>query len=146
MRDAFHDDLDSIEATLVEMAQLVNRAMERATTALLTSDLKLAEEVISDDDRIDEMQHELDDKTLNVMARQQPVARDLRTLVTSLRMSADLERMGDLAHHIAKLARMRYPNCAVPEELHQRAFDSVMEHKTKLKNIEELKFDGFLRV
>ena len=57
MRDAFHDDLDSIEATLVEMAQLVNRAMERATTALLTSDLKLAEEVISDDDRIDEMQH-----------------------------------------------------------------------------------------
>ncbi len=61
MRDAFHDDLDSIEATLVEMAQLVNRAMERATTALLTSDLKLAEEVISDDDRIDEMQHELDD-------------------------------------------------------------------------------------
>ena len=107
MRDAFHDDLDSIEATLVEMAQLVNRAMERATTALLTSDLKLAEEVISEDDRIDEMQHELDNKTLNVMARQQPVARDLRTLVTSLRMSADLERMGDLAHHIAKLARMR---------------------------------------
>lgn len=117
MRDAFHDDLDSIEATLVEMAQLVSRAMERATTALLTSDLKLAEEVISEDDRIDEMQHELDDKTLNVMARQQPVARDLRTLVTSLRMSADLERMGDLAHHIAKLARMRYPACAVPPEL-----------------------------
>jgi len=117
MRDAFHDDLDSIEATLVEMAQLVNRAMERATTALLTSDLKLAEEVISEDDRIDEMQHELDDKTLNVMARQQPVARDLRTLVTSLRMSADLERMGDLAHHIAKLARMRYPACAIPPEL-----------------------------
>jgi phosphate transport system protein len=117
MRDAFHDDLDSIEATLVEMSQLVSRAMERATTALLTSDLKLAEEVISEDDRIDEMQHELDDKTLNVMARQQPVARDLRTLVTSLRMSADLERMGDLAHHIAKLARMRYPNCAVPDEL-----------------------------
>jgi phosphate transport system protein len=117
MRDAFHDDLDSIEATLVEMAQLVNRAMERATTALLTSDLKLAEEVISDDDRIDEMQHELDDKTLNVMARQQPVARDLRTLVTSLRMSADLERMGDLCHHIAKLARMRYPEVAVPAEL-----------------------------
>ena len=117
MRDAFHDDLDSIEATLVEMAQLVNRAMERATTALLTSDLKLAEEVISEDDRIDEMQHELDNKTLNVMARQQPVARDLRTLVTSLRMSADLERMGDLCHHIAKLARMRYPEVAVPTEL-----------------------------
>jgi phosphate transport system protein len=51
------------------------------------------------------------------MARQQPVAQDLRILVTSLRMSADLERMGDLCHHIAKLARMRYPNVSVPTEL-----------------------------
>ena len=60
MRDAFHDDLDSIEATLVEMAQLVNRAMERATTALLTADLKIAEEVISDDSKIDALHHDLD--------------------------------------------------------------------------------------
>ncbi len=117
MRDAFHDDLDATRVTLVEMCNLVGHAMERATTALLTADLKLAEEVISDDDRIDALHHDLDARILNLMARQQPVAGDLRTLVTSIRMSADLERMGDLADHIAKVARMRYPATAVPPEL-----------------------------
>jgi phosphate transport system protein len=117
MRSAFHDDLDSVGQTLIDMGGRVGRAMELATTALLSADLKLAEEVISDDDHIDSMQHDLDAKTLSLLARQQPVAGDLRTLVTSLRMSADLERMGDLAHHIAKLARMRYPAHAVPDEL-----------------------------
>jgi phosphate transport system protein len=96
---------------------LVKAAVENATTALLTADLSLAEKVIADDLIIDEIQHELDAKTINLIARQSPVATDLRALVTSLRMSADLERMGDLAHHIAKSARMRYPATAVPPEL-----------------------------
>ncbi len=117
MRDAFHEDLDSINQTLVEMSTLVAGAMGRATTALLTANLELAEEVIADDDRVDAIQHELDNKTRDVMARQQPVASDLRNLVTSLRMSADFERMGDFAHHAARIARMRYPNSAVPAEL-----------------------------
>jgi phosphate transport system protein len=91
--------------------------MSQASTALLTADLAVAEKVIQEDDVIDNIQHELDAKTIGLMARQQPVASDLRTLVTSLRMSADLERMGDLANHIAKQARMRYPNSAVPPEL-----------------------------
>jgi phosphate transport system protein len=91
--------------------------MTHATTALLTANLELAEEVIAEDDRIDTIQHDLDNKTLEVMARQQPVASDLRNLVTSLRMSADFERMGDFAHHIARIARMRYPSSAVPAEL-----------------------------
>ena len=117
MRDAFHEDLDSINQTLVDMSTLVAGAMGRATTSLLTANLELAEEVIADDDRVDAIQHELDNKTLDVMARQQPVASDLRNLVTSLRMSADFERMGDFAHHIARIARMRYPNKAVPTEL-----------------------------
>lgn len=117
MRDAFHDDLDAINQTLVDMANLVGSAMNRATTALLTADLALAEEVIAEDDHIDAIQHDLDAKTLNLMARQQPVASDLRTLVTSLRMSADFERMGDFCHHIARIARMRYPATAVPPEL-----------------------------
>jgi phosphate transport system protein len=77
----------------------------------------MAEKVIQEDAVIDEIQHDLDARTINLMARQQPVASDLRTLVTSLRMSADLERMGDLAHHIAKAARMRFPSTAVPPEL-----------------------------
>lgn len=117
MRDAFHDDLDSITQTLIDMGGRVGRSMELATTALLKADLQLAEQVISDDDAIDSMQHELDAKTLNLLARQQPVAGDLRTLVTSLRMSADIERMGDMSHHIAKVARMRYPERAVPPVL-----------------------------
>lgn len=117
MRDAFHDDLDAINQTLVDMATLVASAMDRATTALLTADLALAEEVIAEDDHIDAIQHDLDAKTLSLMARQQPVASDLRALVVSLRMSADFERMGDFCHHIARLARMRYPATAVPPEL-----------------------------
>lgn len=117
MRDAFHDDLDSIGVVLVDMSHRVSRAMELATTALLTADLQLAEQVISEDVQIDNIQHDLDAKALSLLARQQPVAGDLRTIVTSLRMSADIERMGDLAHHIAKIARMRYPSVAVPLEL-----------------------------
>jgi len=116
MRNAFHDDLDAITQSLVDMALLVKKATADATTALLTADLSLAEKVIAQDDVIDSMQHELDSKTMNLLATQQPVASDLRVLVTSLRMSADLERMGDMAHHIAKLARMRYPATAVPSE------------------------------
>ena len=97
MRNAFHDELDGIGLTLLQMAGLVKVAMNDATSALLTVDLNSAEKVIAADDVIDEIQHELDARTINLMARQQPVASDLRTLVSSLRMSADFERMGDLA-------------------------------------------------
>ena len=119
MRNAFQEELDSIHQTLVNMGKIVEESMSAATRALLEPNLELAEKVIKEDDTIDDMQHELDDRTMMIIARQSPVAGDLRTLVTSLRMSADLERMGDMAHHIAKLARMRYPNCAVPEELRE---------------------------
>ena len=117
MREQFQEELNAVSATLVQMAGLVQTAMENATTALLTADLALSEKVIADDAIVDEIQHELDARAINLIARQSPVASDLRTLVSSLRMSADLERMGDLAHHIAKSARMRYPSTAVPPEL-----------------------------
>ena len=117
MRDAFHQEIDEITHTLVEMTNLVKRAMNNATQALIESNLQLAEDVIRQDEVVDNMQHELDARTMLVLAKQQPVASDLRTLVTSLRMSADLERIGDMAHHIAKSARIRFPNCAVPNEL-----------------------------
>ena len=149
MRDAFHDELDGISASLLQMAGLVKAAMADATSALLGSDLALAEKVIQDDDVIDNIQHDLDARTISLMARQQPVASDLRALVTSLRMSADLERMGDLAHHIAKQARMRFPNCAVPAELTSTIEDmgrvavaiidklsAVMEHRDTVRALE----------
>lgn len=149
MRNAFHDELDAIGTTLLQMAGLAKIAMHDATTAILTVDLNCAEKVIAADDVIDEIQHELDARTINLMARQQPVASDLRTLVTSLRMSADLERMGDLAHHVAKQARMRYPNSAVPAELIPTItamglvadklvdkLSSVMEHRDTVRALE----------
>ena len=117
MRDAFHEELDAIQATLVTMGEMVATAMSRSSEALLKADVKIAEQVISEDEKLDTLHHDLEARAINLMARQQPVAQDLRILVTSLRMSADLERMGDLCHHIAKLARMRFPEVAVPSEL-----------------------------
>jgi len=117
MREAFHDELDRIDAALVEMSHLVGSAMSRATTALLEADLSLAEGVISADDVVDRLYRDTEHRAFEVLARQQPVAGDLRRVVTSLRMVVELERMGDLALHIAKVARMRYPSSAVPQEL-----------------------------
>jgi phosphate transport system protein len=97
---------------------MASDAIHSATRALLEADLKIAEEVISYDEKIDLYQHDLDTRIIDIIARQQPVASDLRALVTALRMSADLERMGDLAHHIAKVARLRHPEKVVPAELH----------------------------
>lgn len=123
MRDQYHEDLDALEGMLVEMTRLVGSAINRATQALLDGDLEIAQSVISADREIDGMYEEAERRALDLLARQQPVARDLRTIVTSLRMVADLERMGDLALHIAKLARMRYPAKAVPPGLS----DTILE-------------------
>jgi phosphate transport system protein len=117
MREQFHDELQGLSDIMVEMTRLVGSAVSRATTALLDGDLTLAETVISADEKVDALQLELEERSLTLLARQQPVATDLRVVVTGLRMSADLERMGDLARHVAKLARMRYPDSAIPPEL-----------------------------
>ncbi len=117
MRDAYHHELDAVSDALVAMSELVGSGMSRATTALLEADLRLAESVISADEQIDALYRETEARAFDLLARQQPVASDLRTLVTSLRMVADLERMGDHALHVAKIARRRYPISAVPTEL-----------------------------
>ena len=117
MRDAFHEELDHTSDQLVEMTRLAGSGMARATTALLDADLAVAESVIAADEQVDRIQRELDELALDLLARQQPVATDLRTIVTAMRMSADLERMGDLARHVAKVARRRYPDSAVPPAL-----------------------------
>jgi phosphate transport system protein len=117
MRDAFHEDLDTISDQLVEMTRLAGSAMARATTALLDADIQLAESVIEADKELDRLRERLDALSIDLLARQQPVATDLRMVVTSMRMSADLERMGDLARHVARAARRRFPDSAVPEGL-----------------------------
>jgi phosphate transport system protein len=117
LRTAFQDELDGVTQSLSDLSSLVSSAITQATHALLTADLSEAEAVIAADDCVDEIQHELDARIIDIIARQQPVASDLRALVTALRMSADLERMGDMAHHIAKITRLRHPGAAVPSEL-----------------------------
>jgi phosphate transport system protein len=117
MRDAYYDQLDGIVADLVTMTQTVREAVERATTALLTTDADAAESVIAGDKALDAFRDEIEGRAFELMATQQPVAGDLRMLVATLRMVADLERMGDLAVHVAKIARMRMPDQAVPPTL-----------------------------
>jgi phosphate transport system protein len=118
MRAAYHEELTAITSGLEQMAHLADSAIGRATTALLDADLQLAETVIAADDQLDQLQRDLEQQAIDILARQQPVATELRTVVTALRISADLERSGDLAVHVAKLARRRYPDHAVPSELH----------------------------
>ncbi|MER6085443.1 phosphate signaling complex protein PhoU [Streptomyces sp. NPDC001833] len=117
MREAYHEELASISEGLVDMANRVGSVLGRATGALLDADLQLSESVISAHSKVEELQRDLDDRAIAVLARQQPVATDLRVVVTSLRMSADLERCSVLAQHVAKLARLRYPGQAVPQDL-----------------------------
>ena len=117
MRTVFHDELDQITSDLLGIADLVRTACADATTALLQADVQLADKVIAGDRDIDAKRADLDSHAIDLLARQSPVATDLRTIVTSMRMSADLERMGDLARHVAKLARLRYPEHAVPDEV-----------------------------
>jgi phosphate transport system protein len=117
IRSVFQDELDNVSQSLVDLTAMVSTSMTKATTAILSCDLKLAEEVIATDVKIDDYQHETDSRIIDIIARQQPVARDLRALVAALRMGSDLERMGDLSNHVAKVARLRHPNAAVPPEL-----------------------------
>lgn len=117
IRSVFQDELDGVSQSLVDLTEMVALSISKATTSILSCDLKLAEEVIATDDHIDEFQHELDARIIDIIARQQPVASDLRALVTALRMSADLERMGDMSHHVAKISRLRHPAAAVPAGL-----------------------------
>lgn len=117
IRSVFQDELDNVSQSLVDLTTMVSTSVVKASKALQTADLNLAEEVIATDIKIDDYQHDLDARIIDIIARQQPVASDLRALVTALRMSADLERMGDLSHHIAKVARLRHPSSAIPADL-----------------------------
>ncbi|WP_010533898.1 phosphate signaling complex protein PhoU [Brachybacterium squillarum] len=116
MREAYQSDLRHLVDDLLDMADMVATALEDATRALLEGDLGLAERVIAADPHIDQRQLDLDSKVVELLARQNPVATDLRLLVASLRMSSSLERMGDLCAHVALVARRTHPDLAVPEQ------------------------------
>lgn len=118
MRDTYHEELDAVTASLTDMSGKVGDAIHAATQALLDADLELAERTISADRQIDELYEDVERRALDLLARQQPVASDLRLIVSALRMVADLERAADYAVHVAEVARRRYPTSAIPAELH----------------------------
>ena len=117
MREVFQQELREVQERLVEIAGLVAVSIDNATRAFNDSNVSLAETVIADDDKIDTAARELDELAINILARQQPVARDLRIVVSALRISSSLERMGDMSEHIAQLARYRFPDKVVPKSL-----------------------------
>ena len=117
MREVFQQELAEVQDRLVAISELVAISITNAVQAFTQSDVNIADEVIENDVRIDELTLALDELAINILARQQPVARDLRIVVSALRISSSLERMGDMAEHIAQLARYRFPERAVPKGL-----------------------------
>ncbi|HEY2643028.1 MAG TPA: phosphate signaling complex protein PhoU [Galbitalea sp.] len=117
MREVFQQELREVQERLIEIADFVAVSIENATRAFNESNVSLAETVIADDSKIDAAAQALDELAINILARQQPVARDLRIVVSALRISASLERMGDMSEHIAQLARYRFPDKVVPKSL-----------------------------
>jgi phosphate transport system protein len=117
MRDVYQEQLDKLADALACMCTQVADAMEKATRSLLEVDLQLAEEVISEDLHIDEVRASAEEKAFALLALQAPVATDLRIVVSAIHAAGDLERMGDLALHVAQAARRRHPQPVLPDEV-----------------------------
>ena len=117
MRTTYYEELSVLSAQVGEMCGLAADAMEHATQALLGADLSVAEQVIADHEHIVAMTKRTDAGALRLLALQQPVAGDLRTILASIHVGADIERMGALAVHVASISRRRHPECALPEDV-----------------------------
>lgn len=117
MRAAYTEQLSDLTGELAAMCGLAEVAMQRATQALLQADLALAEQVIGENDRIDDMREACERKAFALLALQSPVATDLRIVVSGFHIVADIERMGELALHVAKITRRRHPSSVLPEEV-----------------------------
>jgi phosphate transport system protein len=117
MREAYHVELGQLAEELAHMCSMSATAMELATRALLETDLGLAEQVIGDDAKIDEARTTCEEHAYALLALQAPVATDLRTVLAAIHAAESLERMGDLALHVAKAARRRHPAPVLPDQV-----------------------------
>jgi len=117
MRDAYQEQLDGLADALADMCVRVADAMTKATRALLEVDLQLAEEVITEDVGVDEIRTAAEERAFALLALQSPVATDLRIVVAAIHGAGDIERMGDLALHVAQTARRRHPQPVLPPEV-----------------------------
>ncbi|MGH3552160.1 MAG: phosphate signaling complex protein PhoU [Mycobacterium sp.] len=118
MRTAYNAELAMLTERLGEMCGLAGVAMERATQALLQADLVLAEQVLTDYDKIAAMSTSAEENAFVLLAPlQAPVASDMRAIVSALQMIVDIDRMGALALHVAEITRWRHPRHALPGEV-----------------------------
>ena len=134
MRTTYHEKLSDLSNRLGEMCGIAGSAMDHATGALLDADLAASEQVISGHDRMVSMSAEAEKQAISLLALQQPVAGELRDILTSLQIVADIERMDALAVHVAKIARRRHPQHAVPDEV-SGCFSEMGEVAVDLANI-----------
>jgi len=102
VRNAFCEQMNHVEASVFEMSEMCAKALEKAVIAFTTNDKELAKEVKDGDDEIDLKEMEIEEKCISIMARQQPVARDLREVLTIIKIISKLEKIGDMASRIAK--------------------------------------------
>ena len=117
MRTAYHEHLSALTNQLAQMCGLAGAAMGRATQALLQADLALADDVINDHEQIVAMSSRAEASAISLLALQQPVAGELRSIVGALQIAADVDRMGALAIHVAKITRRRHPQHVLPAEV-----------------------------
>src|SRR5579875_2927202 len=120
MRTAYHEQLDALTVQLNEMCGMAADAMHGATEGLLRTDIARAESVIIGQEALVARSLRAEEIAFTLLALQAPVAADLRAVVSALQIAADLERMGALAAHVAKIARRRFPDPAVPGEVRQQ--------------------------
>ncbi|HKR50204.1 MAG TPA: phosphate signaling complex protein PhoU [Pseudonocardiaceae bacterium] len=117
MRETFHAELDKLIDDLAKMARLASQMMTNASTALHHADLGFAELVISGEDKITTLCDDMDQRCINLLAMQAPVATDLRVVVAAMRAARDLGRMGTLAQHVAQIARLKHPTVPIPDDV-----------------------------
>ncbi|MGB0436736.1 MAG: phosphate signaling complex protein PhoU [Mycobacterium sp.] len=117
MRTEFHHQLDALNTDLAHMCELAGEAMQRATLSLLTVDLDAAEQTITELETLARLRHDVDHAALTLLARQAPVASDLRAVVAAVHIASDADRMGGLAGHVARIVRRRHPESALPSEV-----------------------------
>ncbi|GHM70970.1 phosphate transport system regulatory protein PhoU [Bifidobacterium longum subsp. longum] len=115
MRVIFNEELKQVADDLDRMAQNVRKAIKGAGEALLNQDVEAAQTVIDGDIEIDALESSVIDQCVKLLAKQNPVATDLRVVVSTVRLASTFERMGDLARHVAEAARRTYPAAAIPE-------------------------------
>lgn len=116
MRTLYHEHLAKLAEQLSQLCGLAGSTMQRATQALLQADLASAEQAISDYEKIAALGTRAEESAISLLALQQPVAGELRSIVSWIQVIADLDRMGALAVHVAKIVRQRHPEHVLPAE------------------------------